>query len=1062
MIPIAAGSTWPSMFKKAISFGLLIGAVFMAESRAQTLKPNFLRSHPTGRLRDILQSPAAPLSAAADTLQLLALRVEFRLDSVSTTTGNGRFDLSNPVASSVDAPPHNRDYFIAQLTALKNYYHMASGGKLQLQAEIFPLGRDAAYQLPRSMSYYSPGKNSPQADQRLAELFRDAVQAADQDGGIDFSRFDCVLIFHAGVGNDFDIEFDSTPNDVPSAFLSLNDLRATIGNNDPAYRGIDVEGGTAYVSDGIILPETQSQENVEFGLLGTMALMFGYQLGLPNLFDTDNGLPGIGRWGLMDQGSGNYQGLLPAFPSAWERVFLGWEQPVTITEGDNFRVAALLAGDDPKIYKIPISDNEYFLIENRQRDVIPDGVAIGHDVNDAKVEFKFDNAGNPFLAFDPPLGVIIRVDEYDFGLPFAFDENNRVLPAAGILIWHIDEQVIRENYAANRVNADRDRRGVDLEEADGAQDLGRVYGFLDAGAGAENGVAEDAWWNSNPVITEVLRPGQPVTFGPSTLPSSASNSGARTGIFITDFSAVKSVMTFSVHNAFTVSGFPQYAGGAGILSPMLGDLTGDGQADIVVASASGEIFAWDIDGNKIINNADSISVTQPNGRVARLAAARFAVIGDSLFQPPVLIDLDDDGRNEVLTLGKDGVLRAWQAADQNQDGRADLLWLANLGAPSRVNLAVRNESKKIFCAAADQLFAYDRQGQRLWQYTLAQPVQGISLLDADRLLATEERGYEILSDNGAGLDGISSGQNLKVAAAIADLENDGGLEAVLRQVEGELRVRNLGRTGIADVHIALSAHDEGNVAIGDVDADGRKEIVAISANQIYAYHFNGALADNFPRPLGNVNSSSRSLAPILADVDGDGAQDVIVAGQGGDVYAYGKDGKLKDGFPLAMAGPGNGSAATADLDGDGRLELVAVSGNGFVHVWRMPQSATDAAWPMLAHDAAHTSLNRRQDSLVIRADGLMPPSLVYNYPNPTEGVSTTIRYRLNQEARVKIAIYDVAGDLVDELSGPGVAQAENEVTWNLQNVESGVYLARVEAQGSQETQVAMIKIAVVK
>jgi len=1064
MISIAVGSMWSFMLKKAIGFGLLIGAVFMAESHAQTLKPNFFRSRPTERLREVLRPPIASPSAASDTLRLLAFRVEFRLDSVSTTTGNGRFDLSNPVESNVDAPPHNRDYFIAQLTALKNYYGLASGGTLQLQAEVFPLERDAAYQLPRSMSYYSPGKNSPQADQRLSELFRDAVQAADQDGGLDFSRFDSFLIFHAGVGNDFDIEFDSTPNDVPSAFLSLDDLRATIGNNDPAYRGIEVQGGTAYVSDGIILPETQSQENVEFGLLGTMSLMFGYQLGLPNLFNTDNGLPGIGRWGLMDQGSGNFQGLLPALPSAWERVFLGWEQPVTITEGDSFRVAALIAGEQPKIYKIPISDDEYFLIENRQRDVIPDGVAIGYDVNGTKIEFKYNADGFPELFFPQGalIGVITRVDEYDFGLPYAVDEINRVLPGAGILIWHVDERVIRENYASNRVNANRDRRGVDLEEADGAQDLGRVYGFLDAGAGAENGVAEDAWWNSNPVITEFLRPGQPVTFGPSTLPSSASNSGARTGITITDFSAVKPVMTFSVRNSFAVNGFPQYAGGAGILSPMLGDLTGDGQADIVVATASGEIFAWHIDGNKIISNADSISVTQPNGRVARLSAARFAMIGDSLFQPPALMDLDDDGRNEVLTLGKDGVLRAWQATDQNQDGRADLLWLANLGAPSRINIAVRNETKRIFCAAGDQLFAYDRQGQRLWQHTLAQSAQGISMIDANSIMATQERGFAILSDDGDVLDANRGSQNLNVAAAIADLDNDGSLEAVLRQVEGELRVRNLGRTGIADVHIALSVQDSGNVAVGDVDADGRKEIVAISANQIHAYHFNGALADNFPRPLGNVNSSSRSLAPILADVDGDGAQDVIVAGQDGDVYAYGKDGKLKDGFPLAMAGPGNGSAATADLDGDGRLELVAVSGNGFVHVWRMPQSATDAAWPMLAHDAAHTSLNSRRETSVVRADGLMPPSLVYNYPNPTEGVSTTIRYRLNQEAQIKIFIYDVAGDLVDELSGPGVAQAENEVTWNLQNVESGVYLARVEAQGSGETQVAMIKIAVVK
>jgi hypothetical protein len=117
---------------------------------------------------------------------------------------------------------------------------------------------------------------------------------------------------------------------------------------------------------------------------------------------------------------------------------------------------------------------------------------------------------------------------------------------------------------------------------------------------------------------------------------------------------------------------------------------------------------------------------------------------------------------------------------------------------------------------------------------------------------------------------------------------------------------------------------------------------------------------------------------------------------------------------------------------------------------------------MYHHDAAQTSLNSAQETPVVVADKLMPAKSVYNYPNPTEGNSTTIRYRLNEDAAVKISIYDTAGDLVEELSGPGLAQADNEIQWNLQNVQSGVYLARVEAKGQGETSVAIIKIAVVK
>jgi hypothetical protein len=131
-------------------------------------------------------------------------------------------------------------------------------------------------------------------------------------------------------------------------------------------------------------------------------------------------------------------------------------------------------------------------------------------------------------------------------------------------------------------------------------------------------------------------------------------------------------------------------------------------------------------------------------------------------------------------------------------------------------------------------------------------------------------------------------------------------------------------------------------------------------------------------------------------------------------------------------------------------------------VWHLPSSSNNADWPMYHHDAAQTSLNLAKEPPVPVAGKLMPAKSVYNYPNPTEGNATTIRYRLNENAAVKISIYDTAGDLVEEMSGPGLAQADNEIQWNLQNVQSGVYLARVEAKGPSETSVAIIKIAVVK
>ena len=154
----------------------------------------------------------------------------------------------------------------------------------------------------------------------------------------------------------------------------------------------------------------------------------------------------------------------------------------------------------------------------------------------------------------------------------------------------------------------------------------------------------------------------------------------------------------------------------------------------------------------------------------------------------------------------------------------------------------------------------------------------------------------------------------------------------------------------------------------------------------------------------------------------------------------------------------------ADLDDDGDLDLATASNDGFLYVWDLPNTSNpdNISWGGLFHDLQHSNANLT--SLQSKPPGkrLMPKKLVYNYPNPTEGNSTTIRYTLNSPAQVKIKIYDLTGELVDELQGTGFGQAENEVVWRLENIESGVYLARVEADGNGNKDAAIIKIAVVK
>ncbi|MGC9336787.1 MAG: T9SS type A sorting domain-containing protein, partial [Candidatus Cloacimonadia bacterium] len=66
-----------------------------------------------------------------------------------------------------------------------------------------------------------------------------------------------------------------------------------------------------------------------------------------------------------------------------------------------------------------------------------------------------------------------------------------------------------------------------------------------------------------------------------------------------------------------------------------------------------------------------------------------------------------------------------------------------------------------------------------------------------------------------------------------------------------------------------------------------------------------------------------------------------------------------------------------------------------------------------------------------------------NYPNPFQ-FTTTINYSLAQPQRVKIQIYNIRGQLVEELLDQKQAAGEHAVSWHPDNLSSGIYFYRLE------------------
>ena len=1005
-------------------------------SRQNLLKnARFLWHDDRFSFRPLTDEPAEP-----DMLRVLAIRVEFQTDGDDRTTGDGRFDLSTSAEPIIDAPPHDRDYFTYQLDALGNYYRTVSNERLIIQ----PTVTDEIFTLPFVMAHYNPGTTEELVDQGLAELFRDAVLLADA-AGIRFSDYDCFLVFHAGVGRDIDLGFDPSPSDIPSAFLNIDDLRQHLAEGDPGYPGIPVEDGSYHISEGIILPETESQEGYEIGLLGTMTLMFGFQIGLPALWNTVSGRSGIGSWGLMDQGSGNYLGLIPAEPCAWTKVFMGWETPIDTLMGSNLDVACPKASNLARIYRIPINDHEYFLIENRIYDPNGDGVTLGWDESGNPVTFTPDGR----LEALQPFRVIVRVDEYDYGLP-----------GSGILIWHVDEEVIRENIAINRVNADRNHRGVDLEEADGAQDIGELYDFVGAGAGSETGVLHDAWYEDNEI--HLLANGsETVRFGPDTHPSSRSYTGANSHIVISEFSGIDTVMSFTVTNDLLQAGFPQAFGQGNLPFPILyGDLDGDGYPEIVVGTEGGKIFAWKREGGALVPGDATGFRVSVSGDTLVFTVALFIDAGEAMTVPPVVADIDDNGRDDIVAASTSGTLWSWTY----QDGTVQTILNWDAGQENITALSFIH-GMLILGMESSALTALSPDGETLWSSNLQTgEIAGICQHLTDELIVTTSTGrVAAVDENGnilwtqvpAGEDGI-----MPPVAAWDPTDTESSITMVADGGTGV--ILNASGDESARFNIDTLSGDYTEPVPADLDEDGFWEVVLTAQGKVWCYNHNGTLADYFPFPYQERETVLSS--PVLGDVDGDGRVDVLFASSSGDVEAYRYDGVVIDGFPLTTGSVVSLPPALLDLDGDGDIEVAAVSERGFLYVWDLPgaYAVERVPWGSYRHDPAHTGALEQALQTQPPASDLMPSNLVYNYPNPTQGNRTTIRYRLEQSADVLIRVFDLAGELVDEFPGPGEPQTENEAVWDLTDVESGVYFCQVRATGDGGEKVVTFKIGVVK
>jgi M6 family metalloprotease-like protein len=1008
--------------------------------------------------RDLLERiRTAAKERRVDTLKVLALRVEFVEDTTSLTTGNGRMDLAgflSPDYGLLYDPPHTRRYFERHLQGLRNFYWLNSMGTLYIDFRVMPNSVTGSYQLPHPMVYYGDTLSVEGIETGLCRLMNDAIRAADLDPQLQFSDYDAYIIFHAGSAPQTDL-MGNSPFDLLAGTIPPGALEAYLGR---PY--ILADEGQTQISSAMIMPEMMRQDTMYFdqtnilgmyGFSGTLYHEFVHVLGGYDLYDVTGWSMGVGSWSLMGTGAwlgdwsiGAPPGAIPGMIDAFHRVYFGWIEPLTVTMPQESIMLYAVNMDTlkfpfhqnnpeaPTIIKIPISETEYFLIENRQVDVK-----------------KKDT-----LVVDTEDGVLVWVEdgEYDF-----------FQPGSGVLIWHIDEQVIAEYGPYNAINIFPEHKGVDLEEADGVQDYDQFSG-LSQWDYQYYGSSNDPFFVG----------GYNHEFSHQTNPNSDGYYG-KTYIRVTTLSEPDTVMLVNIKFDLNQAGFPIDPNrGSKFLPAHITDLNNDGLNEIVVADSAGRIFAWQSDGSSysgltggnfaqipssILNavaigdvtgdNKLEVIVAAENGRVyvyphTGMSFLCQMITNDRIMAAPVLADLDSDGKKEIIVGSTDMNLYIWKG-----DGTPYPGFPIFLNSELRASIAITDTMHpQIVVVGSDNcLFLIDPSDATIQNrfpltlsssplFTSIPPIVGDIDSDGNKEIATV----------------INTGMNYRLY--VIDLYG------------------NIKHTSSDIIQNPVNSAP----ALADINKDGFLDIIIPGKNKIYAFNYNATLLTNFPFAQDSTYYQTQVLAgylvtfeidyifnssPVVCDLNSDGFLDIIIGSpEYGLLGLNGQNGKPINYFPLATVSAVNSTPLVYDIDNDGDLEICVGSDAGIFYVWDMPTATQSLTWSQYLKDPCHTGLYL--ESVETPA---VPEIIVkdfYAYPNPADK-EVTIRYWLGANPRnVKISLLDITGEIKRELVGARTPLIDNEVILHLDGIHSGIYILRLEVNTEQQREVKFYKFAVVK
>lgn len=242
-----------------------------------------------------------------------------------------------------------------------------------------------------------------------------------------------------------------------------------------------------------------------------------------------------------------------------------------------------------------------------------------------------------------------------------------------------------------------------------------------------------------------------------------------------------------------------------LLSPIISDLTGNGQWEISAVNTNRNLYVLNSQGQLLPN---------------------FPYLLDQIsFGEIASADITGDGKNEVIVATLAGTLYAIDSNGNDCEG-----FPVSLGEMVRTAPTLLNNGNIVVGSGLGKLFIVSPQGEIVTTMQLNSPV-------ANSVIA-------------------------------ADFTNDGNLEVAFVTILGEMYLIEQNGNVLNGWPISLAGQFVYPPLAADLDQDNLLEIVSVSnLNKVFAYHANGEPVSGTPIPLNLGNDTPASIADI--DGDGD-------------------------------------------------------------------------------------------------------------------------------------------------------------------------------------------------